>query len=273
MREDIISCKRFKTYKYLSFSLCAFVLIFFSFNVLAADFTLDSPDSVYLNEEFEVSIDSSLTGKHDVKIFSVDNNNEITSFIYNDGWKNAYYYLKSTFPDEKEYKIKISSSEGEESEQTLCARLRPEGKTSYTEACTQIEVKQGLSDNSNEEEDDNDANDNDEENDETNDADNGNEDDDNDESEDDDHNIVRSVSKSSTNTNTNLQAQPLATESNNIEQPLQGKIILTKQKADDTSSKQEASFSTPKQRTAIWISIAFAVFCVAILILIIFRKI
>nr|AQS33457.1 hypothetical protein [uncultured archaeon] len=108
----------------------------------ALEISINSPLEVDLNEEFTVSINADSSETHDVKIFihSSDDEkieqNEYISEIYSDGWKNPYYYLKESFPEKKEYKIKATSSPAKE----ICARLRKTGTSSFSTQCQSIKV-------------------------------------------------------------------------------------------------------------------------------------
>ena len=120
----------------------AISLFFISINTsLALEFQLTSPESVNAKESFTVSIEASTSEKYDVKITVQDSNKKIISEIYNDGWKNPYYYLKSIFSDQKEFKIRVTGNPGK---YDICARLRKTGKTSFTEQCKEINVNQAV---------------------------------------------------------------------------------------------------------------------------------
>ncbi len=222
----------------------------------AIDFSLNSPTSTDLNEEFSVSLSAETTDIYDVKIFAIDKDSEITSLIYNDGWKNAYYYIKETFPDEKDYKIKIIHSNGN---QQICARLRQTGKTSYSELCNDIEVNGDISSN--------------------------------DESTSDLTNKKTSTNKTSKKSSDNSKKIIVQQESPQVinnsitnnpetqsqkisindETPNQGKIILNNIPSKEDLPKKD--YSSSKNRMMIWIAYSFAAFCAAILALIFFKKI
>ncbi len=128
-------------------------------SVHAIEFTISLPDSVNQMEEFEVQIDSEAEETHDVKIFFKQDSETLPSEIQTaDGWKNAYYYVKSSFPAQKVYTVRLKESNDEAIE--LCARLRKTGQTSFSELCKAMEVEEGEinveemeeSENSNEEE-------------------------------------------------------------------------------------------------------------------------
>lgn len=111
-----------------------YFLIFF-----LASFSLDSPETIYINESFDVSIFSDDSSIYDIKIIIQNENKEIISQIYNDGWKNPRYYIKSSYPEVSLYKIKaISLSENA----NICLRWRKSGNTKYDETCHNISISQ-----------------------------------------------------------------------------------------------------------------------------------
>lgn len=120
-------------------------LIFFISAVFALE--LSSPESVNLNDSFEVSVSSQASELSDIKIFAANDEKKIISEIFNDGWKNPFYYLKSVFPEQTIFKIRIL----EAGEYDLCVRLRPSGKSSFEEKCNPIQVILGESGRNSEE--------------------------------------------------------------------------------------------------------------------------
>ena len=111
----------------------------------ALEITFTSPDSVHLNQEFEVSINADSTETHDVKIFvhnSEDQSiarSEYISEIFDDDWKDPWYYLKESFPDKKEYKIRVIESPDNGK---ICVRLRKTSTQTTSIECKPIEVKE-----------------------------------------------------------------------------------------------------------------------------------
>ena len=104
----------------------------------AIEFELISPESANAEESFSVSISSSSSEIHDVKIFVQDSAKKIISQIQdNDEWKSPRLYLKSAFPEDKEFKIRVVSSSGN---YEICARLRKTGKTTFSEKCRPISI-------------------------------------------------------------------------------------------------------------------------------------
>jgi len=113
-------------------------------NISALDIFLDSPSEANLNQEFTVTIDTPDSDIYDVKIFvhnSEDTkitSDEYISEIYSNGWKNPWYYLKESFPDKKQYEIKVISNPGN---REICARLRKSGASSFDTQCKPITIK------------------------------------------------------------------------------------------------------------------------------------
>lgn len=105
----------------------------------ALDFSFNTPASAESGEPFAVFISAATSLKYDVKIFIQDENKNLLSEIFNDGWKNPYYFLKSAFPGQTEFKIRILNSSGN---YEICARLRESGKKSFTEKCNEIAIAQ-----------------------------------------------------------------------------------------------------------------------------------
>ena len=94
---------------------------------LALEINLTSPDSVSLNEEFEVSITADTLETHDVKIYVEDENSKTISQILNGNeWKSSYYYIKAAFPENKEFKLKVTK----QGIWDICLRIRKDGTSS-----------------------------------------------------------------------------------------------------------------------------------------------
>ena len=110
----------------------------------SAELSFTSPEQAEINEEFTISISADYSDISDVKAFihtSEDakiNSNEIISLIYYENqWRNPLYYLNSTFPEIKDYKIKATKSQGN---WQICIRLRKITSTSYKQECKPIKV-------------------------------------------------------------------------------------------------------------------------------------
>jgi len=105
-------------------------------SVYALSFEFASPDSIKAYDNFSVSISASTSENYDVKIFVLNNvTNAIISEVYNDGWKNPYYYLKSAFPSQSSFLARATNTS---SKAIICVRLRKTGGSSYTEDCKTI---------------------------------------------------------------------------------------------------------------------------------------
>src|SRR3989344_4662085 len=108
--------------------------------VCAAEFQFDSPKEAELKTSFSVTLESDSSETSDVKIFIQDTDSKTISQTYTDGnWKSSYYYLKSVFPGKKEFEIQALKS----GSFSLCARLRPTGKSSFSEKCNPITISEG----------------------------------------------------------------------------------------------------------------------------------
>src|SRR3989338_560791 len=73
----------------------------------ALDFQFISQAEANAKESFQASINAETSDIYDVKIFVEDSNKKIVSEIYSDIWKSGFYYLKSVFPEKKEFKVRI----------------------------------------------------------------------------------------------------------------------------------------------------------------------
>ena len=104
----------------------------------AIDFAFNHPSSISINESFSISLSATTSDTYDVKIFIQINGKEARiSEIYNDGWKNSYYYVISACPEKSEFEIRVKNYSDNA---TICARLRKTGTTSptYTNCSTII---------------------------------------------------------------------------------------------------------------------------------------
>jgi hypothetical protein len=117
--------------------LSTIILTAINFPLISAiELQLDSPEFVKLEEAFSTEISADTTEDHDVKIFIRNNEDNLISEIFSDGWKNPYYYLKEAFPEQSEFKIQALETGKHE----ICLRLRQTGKTSFDEKCNEIEI-------------------------------------------------------------------------------------------------------------------------------------
>lgn len=199
-------------------------------------FTLQAPESVKINETFQVSIIAETNDKYDVKIFAYnETQSSIISEILQDGkWKNPFYYLSSAFPEQTNFSIRILSSPGERS---ICARLRKVKGTGYSQQIINISVSPS----------------------DTQQAPIKNE-----------TSIPKPKNQTKTSPSTNITnstqpetkqnpTQNTAQTPQNISQTLQGKIIL--------NPEQEVSFITKEEKKRLWIVYSFAILCVILIIL------
>lgn len=112
-------------------------------NVSALEISLDSPEEAELNSAFTVSISADSAEVYDVKVFvhnSEDDKidrNEYISEIYYGGWQDSYLYIKGSFPEKTDYKIRVLESPGE---REICARLRKTGTTAFSTQCNIINI-------------------------------------------------------------------------------------------------------------------------------------
>ena len=115
------------------------IIIFFIIPLTTAiSFEFEGPESISLYGNFSVTISASTSEIYDIKIFIQDNSTKIIiSEIYNGGWKNPYYYLKSVFPSQKSF---ISRAINHTENAAICVRLRKTGSSSYSESCKSIEI-------------------------------------------------------------------------------------------------------------------------------------
>jgi len=120
--------------------------IFSSF-VNSLEIEFNYPSEVELNREFKVSIDFEANDTYDVKIFAYNSKDtkvtrdEYISDIYNsekNSWQDSWNYLAASFPNQKEYSIKVTKSPGD---RQICARVRKTGASSSFSKCGSITVK------------------------------------------------------------------------------------------------------------------------------------
>jgi len=107
----------------------------------AIDFAFNHPSSISINESFSISLSATTSDTYDVKIFIQINGKEARiSEIYNDGWKNSYYYVTSAFPEKSEFEIRVKNYSDNA---VICARLRKTGTTSPTYTnCSAITINE-----------------------------------------------------------------------------------------------------------------------------------
>jgi hypothetical protein len=121
----------------INFQLIFIIIIFLDFS--SANFSIESPDIVNINQTFKVNIQSNITEDSDVKIFILDEQNKTISKIMNQGvWKSSYYYVLSSFPRDKSYSLLAIKS----GDYQICAKLRSQNKKIIDSPCNQISIKE-----------------------------------------------------------------------------------------------------------------------------------
>lgn len=102
----------------------------------ALQFNFTSAPSASLNENISISISATTSDTYDVKIIILDLATKKTiSEIYNDGWKNPFYYVISAFPEYAEFTIRASNYS---SNAQVCVKMRKTNLSSYSESCRAI---------------------------------------------------------------------------------------------------------------------------------------
>ena len=104
--------------------------------VSSIEFSPDSPEEQKINENITVKIDSLSEEEHDVKIFVQDSEGKTISDIWNNRWKSGFYYLSSSYPENKEFTIRVEK----EGDWNLCVRMRKPGKNSFDEFCNSLRI-------------------------------------------------------------------------------------------------------------------------------------
>lgn len=202
--------------------------------------SIDSPDSVEVGEEFKVSFEADSSETFDVKVFihnSEDekiDNSEYISEIENNGWQNPWYYIKEAFPDEKEFKIKVTNSPGE---RELCVRLRKTDSKEMSTECVPIEVKEGKFSTSSTKEKSSSKN-----------------------------KKENLQTLSSPQTTKNLEA---SSQQNSAQLQEEEKILLN---SPTKKTSNENIFLTSAEKKRLWIVYSFTILCVIIIILLALRK-
>ena len=218
-------------------------------NVSALEFKLNSPENIDVNESFSVTIEAQTSDIYDVKIFAADSDEKIISEIYNDGWKNPRYYLKSAFPGQSEFKIHILR----EGDYLICARLRKTEKTNFDEQCNNITVN--FADSANVEIKNNEKNAKIEKDDEETNVEKSN-----------DADKIENV-KNKTVEKSNYSYQELTTEK--IESYDDEKIVLNPAKLEE---KENSVFITKYEKQRLLILYGFSALCIVIIILLALKK-
>lgn len=111
--------------------------------VTALEITFDSSNEININEEFTISINADSSETHDVKIFVHNSEDEeikaeeYISEIYKDDWKNPWYYLSESYPEQTQYQIRVIESPGE---REICVRLRKSDSKTFNTECKPLIV-------------------------------------------------------------------------------------------------------------------------------------
>lgn len=220
----------------------------------AFDFQLSSPDEVYLNDSFNISISSNETNlTYDVKAFVNDDTRNYSEILSDGEWKSPFYYLIGVYPASKEFTLRALQL----GNFSICARLRETDTDSYDENCNNISIAenpnppeepaQNITNNSSNQTSQNATNNS---------------------SEEEEENLVLSNTTPITTSlvNSNLQNSE-SSEENEI-------IYLNKPSADSNSSKSsEKSFISGEEKTRLIIAYSFAGLCLLILVLVLLKRI
>jgi hypothetical protein len=110
----------------------------------AVEFDFTHPDSVQIDDQFDVTINFDTQDTFDVKVFvhksTTDKaaSEDYISEIDDGGWRSSWTYIKEAFPEEKSFQVKVISDPGE---RKICVRLRKTGTDSTSLKCDSITVK------------------------------------------------------------------------------------------------------------------------------------
>lgn len=108
-------------------------------SVSALNFSLNSPEEVFTDREFKVSISLDSQEVHDVKIYVEDPSSSpktISEIFNGDEWQNSYYYLDEAYPNKSSFNLKILK----EGDWKICLRVR-KSSTPSESLCNEISVK------------------------------------------------------------------------------------------------------------------------------------
>ncbi len=228
----------------------------------ALEFQLISPPEANAKESFLASINAETSDTYDVKLFVENPAKKVVSEIYNDAWKSGFYYIKSVFPEKKEFKIRIITDAGS---YQLCARLRKTGKTSFDEKCNPIKLNPAQNpdpdlkeskekkSSSSKDKDSSKKENNNEENEES---------------------ITPQINNIK---NTTIENQPIksSSEKEQLSNPIEEKperIILNSKSQKSPELSESTPFNTKYQTKQIYILYAFLAICIFIIILLALKK-
>lgn len=221
----------------------------------ALNFTLNSPEKVFKEAEFLVTIipQETANGSYDVKIFVHWHTKEFSEIFYNNQWKSPFNFLKEVFPSQTEFKLK-SHYVGETK---ICAKLRNSERTSdLTEVCNNITVESS-------QENENVSNNNESNNE------NNNENRTNDKPKKEN---TEKQNKTETNEENNYELLNLQNSQSINKNPQKNeKIILNPKEIANTSENEKAS-STKQEKIRLGIIYGFTFFCVVVIIFLALRK-
>ena len=102
-------------------------------SVLALNVTINSPQTA--NSEFDVSLSPISAEIYDIKIYIKASSDVKSEIFYKNSWKSSFYFLKSAFPNQTTFSIRVLNFTGSGE---VCAKLRKPGKTQSTEFCNPI---------------------------------------------------------------------------------------------------------------------------------------
>lgn len=209
----------------------------------AVSFNFSSPSSVEANTEFSISLTAETSGSdtYDVKAF-VNTDSKTSSEIYDpvkSSWQSPYYYVKSIFPSQREFKLKAYFV----GETKICVRLRKTNSSASTEVCNPITVKPSTnspSDGSTTSSPENNSK----------------------------HLTPKNLSsQSSVLPNSSSSIQPAPSQPNELQDT--GRIVLAPKSKIITTNPD--IFVTKQEKTRLYIILAFTLLCITIIILLSLR--
>lgn len=124
----------------------SFILIIFIHSGSAFEFT--SPESISVEERFEIEIFPESEEHYDVKIYIHNSSDdkitrgEIISEIFEEVWRDPWTYIKDSLPSQKIYEVRLIEGSGK---MQICVNLRKTGKTNYEKSCKEITIKKDIS--------------------------------------------------------------------------------------------------------------------------------
>jgi len=108
--------------------------------VSAVDVDFDCPDEIFVDEEFECSLNvDDADGEYDVKVDLDGERDSVLEIWDGDVWKSGYYYVKGLVDGDGEYDVKVRVSEADDWDGTL--KMRQDGEVEYFDI--EVEVGEG----------------------------------------------------------------------------------------------------------------------------------